>query len=259
MKEFTEISSKENPVIKLCRALNDSSKKRRKEGLFVLEGLRICEDAYQNGVEIKALFVTESAFLKHKNIISRFSEKSEKCYMLSEDLFEKISDTLTPQGIIMIGVMPKNSVFSDKTGKFIALENLQDPSNLGAVSRTAEALGVSGIIISSNGCDPYSPKALRASMGTLLRMPLFITDEIIGFCKEKGLRTIACVVDSNAESISDFSFSSGDVLLIGNEGNGLSDETKKNADHRITIRMSGKAESLNAAAAAAIAVWEMCK
>ena len=136
---------------------------------------------------------------------------------------------------------------------------MQDPANLGAVSRTAEALGVSGIILSDNACDPFSPKALRASMGTLLRIPLIILDDFSDEISGLGLKTFACVVDKNAISVNNLDLNGGCIFLIGNEANGLTEETKKNSDYCITIPMKGKAESLNASVAASIVMWEMMK
>ncbi len=257
MANFIEITSKDNSVLKLVSSLQSSSKSRRETGLFVIEGLRICEDAMENKVAFDRLIVTESAFRRQKEKIEKLAENSKNCYILTESLFKKISDTNTPQGILAVGVIPNNHIKINNKGRYIALENLQDPSNLGAVSRTAEALGVSGIIISGDSCDPYSPKVLRASMGTLLRMPMFITENINDFIKANNLRSFACVVDRDAESISEAEFNDGDVILIGNEGNGLREETKNSAFCRVTIKMSGNAESLNAAAAASIAMWEL--
>jgi TrmH family RNA methyltransferase len=155
--------------------------------------------------------------------------------------------------------MPSLNRQIDPNGKYVALENINDPSNLGAVSRTAEALGVSGIILSANGCDPYSPKSLRASMGTLLRMPLIVLPDFVNGIKNSGLKSYACVVDSNAKSITDVDFTEGSVVMIGNEANGLTMEAKEMATEQITIKMTGLAESLNAATAAAISIWEMMK
>jgi TrmH family RNA methyltransferase len=155
--------------------------------------------------------------------------------------------------------MPEKNTVIDPCGRYVALENINDPSNLGAVSRTAEALGVSGIILSANGCDPYSPKSLRASMGTLLRMPIIIMNDFVECIKNSGLKSYACVVDSNAKSITDVDFCDGSVVMIGNEANGLTTEAKAVASEKITIKMTGKAESLNAATAAAISIWEMMK
>ena len=260
MKNFKAISSKENSLIKLVCGLQSSSKTRRENGLFVLEGLRICDDALQNGIQFDKLIVTESLMEKFALQIENFAENSAECYLVTESLFKKMSDTTSPQGIIAVAKIPQNSDCKiDRNGKYIALENLSDPSNLGAVSRTAEALGVSGIIISDNSCDPYSPKVLRASMGTLLRMPVIILSDFANKISTLGLKVYSCVVDNTAEKITEQNFKNGTVLIIGNEANGITDETKKNSDKLITIEMSGKAESLNAAIAASIAMWEMMK
>ena len=259
MTNFKEITSKENSLIKLVCALQTSSKSRKNEGLFVLEGLRICEDIFENGIRFDKLIISETAFSKYFETIEKFSKNADECYKITDNLFKKISDTTSPQGIIAVCKIPTNTPKIDKGGKYIALENINDPSNLGAVSRTAEALGVTGIILTENGCDPYSPKSLRASMGTLLRMPLYLTDDITSFCNENKLLSYACVVDSDAERITDISFNGGSVVIIGNEANGITEETKKAAYKRITIPMRGKAESLNAAVAASISIWEMMK
>lgn len=258
MQEFIEITSKDNSVIKLTTLLQNSSKQRNGEQLFVLEGLRICSDAFENNIVFEKLLVTKQALKRYEKQIYEFAEISNNCYLLSDDLFKKISDTDTPQGVIAIAKMPKFKYSVSKDGRYVALENISDPSNLGAIARSAEALGVSGIVL-SHGCDPYSPKSLRSSMGTLLRLPVYRTNDISKFVTENSLRSFACVVDKNADSISNFNFKNGDILIIGNEANGITADTANSADFRITIRMSGKAESLNAAAAASIAMWEMMK
>lgn len=259
MQEFINITSKDNPLIKLVIGLQSSAKKRRDAKLFVLEGLRICLDAYDNGIKFNKLIVTENALNKNTEIVERLSFISDNCYIMREELFKKFSDTNTPQGIIAVAKFPEINKTVSCNGRYIALENLSDPSNLGAVARTAEALGVSGIIVSVNGCDPYSPKSMRASMGTLLRVPLYITDNITEFIKSNSLRSLACVVDCKAQSIKETEFKNGDVLLIGNEAQGLTEKTVQSANMLITIPMTGRAESLNAAAAASIAMWEMMK
>ncbi len=260
MKDFKEISSKENSLIKLVCGLQKSAKERKENALFVLEGLRICFDAADNGIQFDKLIVSKTAFEKLSSDIEKLASKATHCYLLNDTLFKKISDTTTPQGIIAVAKIPQATDFEiDVKGRYIALENLSDPSNLGAVSRTAEALGVSGIILSDNSCDPYSPKVLRASMGTLLRMPVIILPNFSSNISKLGLKVFSCVVDNTAEKITEQSFGDGCVLVIGNEANGITDETKKNSDKLITIEMSGKAESLNAAIAASIAMWEMMK
>ncbi len=260
MQEFKSITSKENSLIKLVSSLQASAQKRRENGYFVLEGLRICKDAYENGIRFDKLIISDTAKDKYFEDIEVFSSNLEEGFVLPDALFSKISDTKTPQGIIAVCKIPQTNTGEIKSdGKYIALENVGDPANLGAVSRTAEALGANGIILSSGGCDPYSPKALRASMGTLIRMPIYILKDFANEITKLGLVSYACVVDRDADKITDHNFKNGSVVIIGNEANGLTDETKDSATYKITIPMSGRAESLNAAAAAAIAIWEMMK
>lgn len=260
MREFKEITSRENSLIKLISALQSSHKVRREKGLYVLEGLRICSDAFENGIRFDKLIVSKTAFEKHRVRVEEFSENAHQCFLVPDSLFQKIGDTSSPQGICALcrpTFAGENDI--DKNGRYVALENIADPSNLGAVSRTAEALGASGLILSPGCCDPYSPKALRASMGTLLRIPVIIADDFSAALKRAGLHTFACVVDSDALPVTAAEFTDGCAVIIGNEANGITDETKSFSDNLITIPMRGKAESLNAAAAAAIAVWEMLK
>lgn len=259
MPEIKVITSKDNPLIKLVCGLQSSSKTRKKEGLFVLEGIRICDDACDNSIWFDKLIISKTAGEKYNDLLFKFYKNSTEVFEIPDSLFQKISDTSSPQGVIAVVKTPELSPEILKSGKYIALENLNDPSNLGAISRTAEALGVSGIILSKDSVDPYSPKSLRASMGTLLRMPIIVLDDFVNTIKNSGLAVYACVVDSDATPITNVSFDRGSVLLIGNEANGLTADAKNIANKQITIPMCGKAESLNAATAAAISMWEMMK
>ena len=256
---FKEITSRENSLIKLTSELQRSSKKRQETGLFVLEGLRICKDAHDNGIRFDKLIISKTAENRYISDIRAFEKISNECYILPDSLFKKISETESPQGIIALALKPQEISVDFKKGRFVALENIQDPSNLGAIARSAEALGADGILISKNSCDPFAPKSIRASMGTLLRIPVIVLDDFIGDIKKFGLKTYACVVDRDAVSICDASFSDGCAVLIGNEANGLTLETVNSSDFSVTIPMKGKAESLNASVAAAIAIWEMTK
>ena len=260
MSDFKPITSRENSLIKLVSLLQTSARKRREYGLFVLEGLRICLDATENSIRFDKLIVSETAALKYGDTVNSFASNSDERFIIPDSLFLRISDTKSPQGIIAVcKIIERKSSEIDLRGRYVALENVADPANLGAVSRTAEALGANGLILSSDGCDPYSPKALRASMGTLLRVPVFIFDDFASELINSGLKSYACVVDKNAESIKEQSFNDGSVVIIGNEANGITEETIAAADRLVTIPMRGRAESLNAAAAAAIAIWEMMK
>ena len=259
MPEIKVITSKDNPLIKLVCGLQSKASIRKKEGLFVLEGLRICDDACDNSIWFDKLIISKTAKEKYVEELSKFYNNANEIFEIPDSLFQKISDTSSPQGVIAVVKIPSLSPEILKSGRYIALENLNDPSNLGAISRTAEALGVSGIILSSDSVDPYAPKSLRASMGTLLRMPVIILNDFVNEIKQSGLTSYACVVDSDATPITNISFDDGSILLIGNEANGLTDNAKNMANKQITIPMRGNAESFNAATAAAISMWEMMK
>lgn len=262
MVSFDRITSRENGIVKLAVKLQNSSKARRENELFILEGLRLCADAVLNGYQIESLLVTEEAFEKNKDKIESISISSQKSYIISEELADKISDTKSPQGVMCICRLPSMDVKFKKNGKYVALENTQDPANLGTIARTAEAMGIDGLIVSSSGCDPFSPKAQRAGMGALLRLPVFVVNDFpdkLNTLKRDGFKVYAAVVDHAGELISNVCFNGSCVMLIGNEANGLSADAVNICDCKITIPMKGKAESLNAAAAAAILIWEMTK
>ena len=260
MLEFTEIKAKDNRLIKLTTLLQNSSKARKVNRLFVLEGLRICKDAALCGVEFDTLIVSKTAQGKLAADIKELSSYAKRGVEVPDDLFKKISDTVSPQGIIALARIPESSKPVDSRGRYIALENLADPSNVGAISRTAEALGVSGLIISGDSCDVFSPKALRASMGTLLRIPLYFCKDINAFLSNNSLSGFAAIPSGNADlKMGEFPFKDGDAVIIGNEANGLSEQTISGAYKTVTIKMRGKAESLNAASAAAISIWELMR
>lgn len=257
------LTSKENQNIKNAIKLKKSSKFRKQTGCFTAEGLRVCYDAMLSGASITTLFVTEDAAEKHSEKFSRLFSYADKTLFVSSDIFSLISDTQTPQGFLcVIKALDKTGHFDTikNGGKFLALDNVQDPSNLGTILRSAEAFGVSGIIMSSDCCDVYNPKVVRGSMGAVFRVPFLMCSSIEDFLNDNSfINSYASVVDCNAESVSKITFTEPCVVVIGNEGNGLKNETVSACKSSITIPMKGKAESLNASAAAAIIIWEMMK
>lgn len=257
------ISSKDNPRIKQLLKLQKSARIRRESGLFAAEGLRICRDAMVSRSYIETLYVTEQAAQKFTDDFSQLSAYAHETIFLSPAIFAHISDTQTPQGFLCtIKTLDKSAHFDTikNGGKFLALENIQDPNNLGTILRSAEAFAVSGVILSSDCCDIYNPKVVRGSMGAVFRIPFCICAKIPEFLRANPqLCSYAAVVDSNAEPITGSHFQTPCVTVIGNEGNGLRKETVSACNHRITIPMKGKAESLNASAAATIIIWEMIR
>ena len=243
------VTSKDNYNVKKAVKLKSSAKERRKSGLFLAEGLRICMDAVFSGAEIQTLFVTEKAMQKHGEDFALLEEKAKNVICVNENIFALMSDTQSPQGFLsVIKTLDKTNEFDTIKGdsKYLALDNVQDPSNLGTVLRSAEAFNVSGVILSCDCCDIYNPKVVRGSMGAVFRIPFIIKSSIKDFLND-------------AVSLTDVKFQTPCAIVVGNEGNGIKAETEKACQNKITIHMEGKAESLNASVAAAILMWEMMK
>ena len=256
-----KISSPSNAKIKYAVKLSSSAKVRRESGLFMLEGARLCEEGAKCGLGIVSVFVTSKSLELYGERLSDLLGAAEECFEITPDIADKISDTVAPQGVFCVCRQPKNDFSVSVGGKYLALENLQDPSNLGAVSRTAEALGISGLIV-SGGCDIFNPKAQRSGMGSLLRLPVIASQDLPALLRElrgKNMFTVASVPDPDAVPVTELSFDRGAVCVVGNEGNGLTAETINACEVRATIPMKGKVESFNAATAASILMWEMTR
>lgn len=259
---MNRLDSVSNEKIKTAVKIATSSKMRKETGLFFLEGLRLCRDSALTGTVIRYFFVTDKAYEKFRDDTEYILSKSRESYLISEAVADKLSVTQTSQGFFCLCEKSDSLSLSsvDTEGKYIALENIQDPANLGAVCRTAEALGIKGAILYSC-CDRYSPKSQRAAMGSLLRLPVIESDNLCGdieVLKNMGMKVYATSPDSSAEKITEVSMEGGVICVIGNEGNGVSDEVFSLCK-KVTIPMQGNAESLNASMAAAIAMWEMMR
>ena len=256
------ITSRDNAYVRQARRLLAETKYRRRTGLFALEGARLCGDAVRSGADLRYVLFTKRAAEVYADTLQALRGACGFCTEISETLAAYISDTASPQGLFCVcqGVdKPAGLDTIEKNGKYLALENVQDPSNLGAIIRTAEALGLEGLLLSTGCCDPYNPKVLRASMGGVFRLPLYPVGEMAAAVERlrlAGRRCFACVPDGEAASIFSIEWRPEDVCLIGNEGNGLREATTAACDGRITIPMAGRAESLNAAMAAGIVMWE---
>lgn len=261
------ITSRDNPLIKQYRKLAADAGYRRETGLFAVEGARLCGDAVKSGIGIEAALVTEKAAAGCPELVSSLAEAGELT-VISDSLAGHIGDTKNPQGIFCILKMPKKldnaemAVKIDKGGRYIALENIRDPGNLGGIIRTAEALGITGLLLSDGCCDIYNPKVLRSSMGGVFRLPIWAAGDMADTVKvleQRGFSCYACVMDETAISLNQAIFQLGSICVIGNEANGLEPQTIQNCRHKLCIPMAGEAESLNAAAAATIVMWELIK
>ena len=260
------ITSRENKIIKSAVKISSSSKERKEKRLFFIEGLRLSLDALQSNIYIEKFFYTKKAKEKWQESIALLKNSACQSYIIDEGISSYLSDTKTPQGVFCICRALDKQFDLDKIGNrrlIIALENIQDPSNMGSIIRTAEALGINALMLSNDCCDIYSPKVLRGSMGGVFRMDFFKVDffkDTICKLNHMGIKTYASVPSDSAEKITKISFSSSPSLVaIGNEGNGLKKETIDVCSQKITIPMLGRAESLNASVAASIIMWEMTR
>ena len=259
-----KITSRNNEKIKNAAKLGAESSYRRKTGMFFLEGLRLCCDAAENGIKPESVFVTESALEKHSDELGVLLAAGKENFIITDEISDKLSDTKSTQGVFCVCKTLDKFSNIDKinnNGIYIAVENIQTPDNLGAVARTAEALGLDGMIV-SGGCDIYNPKALRAAMGSLLRLPVFSVADLPSFlenCNRSGMNTYAAVPDSSAVPVTEMDRTKGIICAVGNEGNGLTEKTISSCKSKITIPMKGRAESLNASAAACMIMWEMVR
>lgn len=257
------VTSRDNTNIKNAVRLKKSARYRKESGLFCAEGVRICIDAVKSNAQIKTFFATEMSSLKHHNEFELLANYAEQTIIITAELFSAISDTESPQGFLcIIKALDKTIQFDTikNDSRLIALENVQDPGNMGTILRTAEALNIFGIVISNDCCDIFSPKVVRGSMGAVFRIPYFFCSTVVDFLNtNQNIMSYAAVVNANAEKITDVCFQTPCVAVIGNEGNGLKNETIKACSRQITIPMQGKAESLNASVAASIIMWEMVR
>ena len=266
LPRFPEISSPSNPRIKRLTALQTRAKSRRGEGVFILEGLRLFMDAPPE--LLQEVYVTEGFLQKAEPVVhehlSRLSGHAE-LILLPERLMDKITQTETPQGILCTAAMPPElqmPVTGDHGGQiplYLLLEDIQDPGNLGTIFRTAEAAGASGIIMSRETTDIFSPKAVRATMSSIFRVPFLYTEDLPGAVRSMtaaGYLTCAAHLEGSV-SYTEPDYRGPAAILIGNEGRGLREETASAAKIRIRIPMEGSIDSLNAAMAAGILLYEV--
>lgn len=244
------ISSRSNNKIKYIKELSKKAKKRKDERAFVAEGERLCSEIEKKDLKLIVFSKSYNGSLREK--FKGFKDTIN----VEDDLMDYISSTKTNQGVL--AVVGFQDMEKPKGDFFIILENLQDPGNLGTIFRTAEAAGVDAVIMNSECADIYSPKVVRSTMGAIFRMPFVISDDIlktIEELKENGIKVYAAHLKGEKYHYEE-DYRKGSAFLIGNEGNGLSNELSDASDIYIRIPMKGKTESLNAASAASVLMYE---
>lgn len=281
------ITSASNQKVKQIVQWQNKPRERRKDGVFVAEGLKMFEEAPEEW--ILEVYLSEDLQEKlqlerkqwekqrHENsqyekspyekqplrLLQSVEEKLKKVgfELVSDEVFRKMSDTQTPQGILTVLRRPRyqlSDLLREPKPLFLVLENIQDPGNLGTILRTGEGAGVTGIIMSEDTADVFNPKTIRSTMGSVYRVPfLYVPDLEAAVLQlhKAGVATYGAHLKGE-NYYSGFSFRQGTAFLIGNEGKGLRESTMRLVQHSLKIPMEGKVESLNAAIASALLMYE---
>ena len=250
------ITSNQNPSVKLARSLKDR-KSRVAEGKFLVEGAVMIREAVQCGLAMHMLFARESE--------AAFAEEMRghcrDCYIVPDRILTQVCDTQTPQGVCAVFSLPQMTDIDHLPNRIVALDGVQDPGNVGTIWRTADAAGFGAVIFGKGTADGYSPKVQRSAMGSGFRLKQMVTDDLadtLAQLRSRGYRVIASLLDG--EPFFEREDVGGKyVLIVGNEAKGISQSVREQADVRLKLPMYGGAESLNAAVAAAIMMYDLVR
>lgn len=250
------ITSSSNQQMKNITALVKKAKHRKEQGLFVVEGRKMFEEVPAEWLD--KVYVSEG-FLQEEGTEKLLAGKDYE--VVSDSVFKSVSDTQTPQGIMCLVRMPKyelSELLQGNQTHLLIVESIQDPGNLGTMLRTGEGAGITGLIMNQTTVDLFNPKTIRSTMGSIYRVPFYVTSDLqktIADIKASGVKVYAAHLKGTMQ-YDEPSYCEATAFLIGNEGNGLSDEIADAADTYIRIPMEGKVESLNAAISASLLMYE---
>ncbi len=243
---MTIITSKANSVVKNAKKLHQ---KKYRKSAYLIEGWHLFEEAVQAGVTIEKVFAPES----YRDQLAAFPQT----IWVSEDILRDLADTQTPQGIVAVIQKEEVGLPDLHQGKFLFLEDVQDPGNVGTMIRTADAAGFTGVIVSDKSADIYSLKTLRSMQGSHFHLPIYRmpVDTFIEEAKKSNLPILATTLSRESKDYRELSSLENFVLVMGNEGQGISSVMAESADQLVHIGMKGRAESLNVAVAAGILMF----
>ena len=253
------ITSTSNPQVKNLMQLVKKAKVRNEQRLFVVEGTKMFSEAPRKWMQ--QIYVSETFLTvkEHRELLTDLPYE-----VLADHVFKAVSDTQTPQGILCLLTMPSfelSDLLGQTNPQLLILESIQDPGNLGTMFRTGEGAGIAGIIMNRTTVDVFNPKTIRSTMGSIYRVPFVVTDDLSGTLAEikaQGIKLYAAHL-KGLQSYDEPDYKHATGFLIGNEGNGLSDTIADMADTYIRIPMAGQVESLNAAIAATLLMYEAAR
>ena len=245
---MTIITSKANSVVKNAKKLH---RKKYRKSAYLIEGWHLFEEAVQAGVTIEKIFALEN----YQEQLAAFSQT----VWVSEDILLDLADSQTPQGIVAVVQKEEVEQADFSQGKFLFLEDVQDPGNVGTIIRTADAAGFTGVIVSDKSADIYSLKTLRSMQGSHFHLPIYrmSSQALLKETKEAGIPVLATTLSKDSVDYRELPPIENFVLVMGNEGQGISPLMAENADQLVHISMKGKAESLNVAVAAGILIFHL--
>ena len=247
------ISSPKNEKIKELVKLQ-TAKGRKKAGMYLLEGEHLVEEAIKERAQIKLIVVTSNRLEDYKNLLA---QTDVQVLVVSQDVFYKLSMTETTQGILAVVEIVKQEILPHK-GRFIVLDAVQDPGNLRTIVRTADAAGFDAVVLGTGTVDLYNDKVLRSMQGSHFHIPVFQANlqEYLPILKEKGVQVAVTALHRDSKDYSVLQGATDVAIVVGNEGQGVSDDVIDLADVVVTIPMFGKAESLNVSIASALLMYK---
>ena len=260
----TIITSRENSLLRRARAVGDGQETE----LIFVEGLRLSEEALRSGLDIEAVIYSEEIAQKERaaNLLGELSRICDRLASVSEKLLATISYTKTPQGIIALAARPVSGqtrlqISDHAPPLLVVMHGINNPVNVGAIVRSAEAAGVTGVITTEHTTDPFSPKALRGAMGSAFRLPFWMGSgysDILEWCRQRGIVTVCADVEA-ATLFTDIDWKRSRALIVGPEATGLTRDEVTAAGQSVKIPMQGSVESLNVAVAAAVLLYEAAR
>lgn len=253
------IESRENALVKRMVRLSGDRKYRRDTQEMVCEGGKMLEEALLSEVEIHDILIADNAEVSTE-YLHQAQQQGAKLHTCPNSLMQKISNVKTPQGILFSCERPVTQLETLQGDRFMVLEGLQDPGNLGTIIRTADAFALDGIVLCEGCVDATSPKVIRATMGAAFRLPIAAAslEETVAYFKEKQIPLYATALSEHSIPLTAVALNRA-AVLIGNEGRGISKKAASLSDQLIIIPMEGRAESLNASVAASIIMYEMSR
>ena len=258
-----QITSRDNSIVKQAVRLQKSRRERRETGLFLAEGVKLCCEAVRSGRSVQTLLCTRQAMERYPSELEQLVRPAQSAYCISESVEQKIADTAAPQGVYCLCQLPAEQTLTlDPKGRYILLVSLQDPGNVGTILRSCEAFGVTGLLLTGDCPDLYSPKVLRSTMGSLFRLPVGVWEDPVQLAVEMkgmGMKVYGAALERNSQPLSQIRLGEGCCIAVGNEGKGLPLEFLDCCTGSVIIEMKGRAESLNVAAAASILAYALTK